>query len=125
MSKFAALAFVLIVAGCQTTPAKPTFTFVRVDGRKVAGNVELETRFKQDTAICMGETNKSAIAAPMAQHSLSLADNLAADQINSGRSKALSSIYQGCMAERGYAKAPEGHVAQIEVVNGDVRKITH
>lgn len=84
MGKLVVLALAGLLAGC----AQPTSTnFGRMDGKPV--DVE---QLKQDMLICRGEAQKARQSAAGA----------------SGVGYAVSDVYTGCLAGRGYVMTPGG-----------------
>ncbi|WP_454654717.1 hypothetical protein [Bosea beijingensis] len=91
----------IALASCQTAQNSAP-VLARIDGRSASSSPVLAAQAKQDMAICKGEANKASLSAPPVYYSLSLANNLAADQaIHSQRQKVIS-VYVGCMTGRGY-----------------------
>jgi hypothetical protein len=109
MLRLALPVVVIALAGCQTTAAnRDGPVLMRTDGRSVGSSAALTAQFKQDATICKGEADKASLSAPPVYYSLSLANNLAADQALHNQRQKVVSVYVGCMAARGYIKAPEG-----------------
>ena len=100
--------FVVSLTACQTV-SEP-YVWVRSDGKRMSGNIELLKRGQLDLAICNGEAGKSNAAMPVVVGQ----PNTYAMAITSGqRNTALSSIVVGCMAQKGYLYLPQSQAANI------------
>lgn len=76
----------LALAACAATAEQRA---VRLDGREIKGNAALERQLETDNTICRGETAKTMAVAPPPI-----------------RERAGADVFDGCMAQRGYASVP-------------------
>ncbi|WP_353182449.1 hypothetical protein [Bosea sp. (in: a-proteobacteria)] len=88
MFRIAIVTATAVLAGCvpNNTP-----TMVRIDGRSAGSSPALELQAKQDMAVCKGELSKAQLTAPGVYPT-----------------ELMTNVYVGCMAGRGYTRAPEG-----------------
>lgn len=116
MRRAGALFLCAAMAGCQTAPAN-RLAWTRVDGQVVNGNPALMQQYQVDAAVCLGETQKSAVGMPVIYYR-GLVGAVEAGVIQSQRSAALVQVAEGCMAQRGYLHkpAPPGLPPGVNVV---------
>jgi hypothetical protein len=94
MLRFAILVAVAgALAGCQTAK---TPVMSRMDGRSTGSSPALAAQARQDMAVCKGEVSKALLSASDAASQTLVND-----------------AYVGCMAGRGYVKAPDGTKAVV------------
>ena len=98
----AAIALAAAVAGCQTAAQNgPVYGWMRADLRRISGDPERERQAALDKAVCLGETQKSAVGmAPVSYRGIGGAIDAAI--LENQRGDALKDVAKGCMAQRGY-----------------------
>lgn len=82
--------FAVALAGCATTPP----AWLRVDGKPVS-----DLQFEADEAACKGEMQKAKLSSTMRE-----GVTIGPDGLYSPRQNAISDVYSGCMAQRGYVQ---------------------
>lgn len=105
MRKFTVLSVLCLVTGaCASAPAEQ-LVFIRTDGQSTAGNPALEQQGLIDRTICAGQTQQSAIGAPIVYYQ-GIGGAIDAAVIQGQRQGALSDVARGCMAQKGYIQVP-------------------
>mgnify|MGYP001759981283 FL=1 len=101
-----------LLVGCQTMPAD-NMIWLRTDGQSQAGNPHLAQQFQIDSTVCKGETQKSAVGAPIVYSNGSIASEVSAAVTSSQQGNALNDVLKGCMAQKGYMLVPKDQAASI------------
>jgi hypothetical protein len=81
----------LLLGACATAPEP---TWLRVDGKPVS-----DLQFEADQAACRGEMQKAKLSSNMESGVV-----LGPNGLYSPRQNAISDVYSGCMAQRGYVQ---------------------
>ncbi|MUZ72947.1 hypothetical protein GOZ90_09655 [Agrobacterium vitis] len=95
-----ALSGILFLCACQTVDQNQIW--LRTDGKSQTENPTLYQQFDIDRTICVGETQKSAVGAPVVYSNGSLASGVNAAVIRGQQNSALNDVLKGCMAQKGY-----------------------
>lgn len=103
MKRMLAIAGLAALAGCQS--ADP-MVWVRTDGQRATGNPALEQQYKIDSAICVGETQKAGLGAPVVYMSADPVSAAMAGAVVGSQARASGDVMTGCMAQRGYVHVP-------------------
>lgn len=90
----------VILPSCQTAPTNQIW--LRTDGRSQVGNPHLMQQFEIDRTVCVGETQKSAVGAPVVYTDGSIGSTVSAAMVAGQKSDALTDVMKGCMAQKGY-----------------------
>ena len=103
--------FCSLIAGCQTVDESQIW--LRTDGASQSGNPSFAKKFEIDRTICIGETQKAGVGAPIVYSNGSLTSQVSAAIVSSQQSSALNDVMRGCMAQRGYVLVPKDKAAAI------------
>lgn len=93
-----------MTSACASTPPEQ-LVFIRTDGQTTAGNEALEQQGLIDRTICQGQTQQSAVGAPIVYYQ-GVGGAIDAAIIQNQRQGALSEVAKGCMAQKGYIQVP-------------------
>lgn len=92
LSNAALQASFLLLTACATTPA----AWQKVDGKPVA-----QEQFQLDQTSCQGEMQKAKLSSTMRE-----GVTIGEQGLYSPRQQAISDVYSGCMAGKGYIQRP-------------------
>jgi hypothetical protein len=95
----------LMISGCQTAAQKPEKMWMRVDGKRTAGNAKFEQEFYLAGKICTGRAGGVAAGASPIYYS-GIGGAISAGIVANERQQALMAMMEGCMAEKGYVLVP-------------------
>ncbi|MGN8150917.1 hypothetical protein ACTJK5_01450 [Agrobacterium sp. 22094] len=95
----------MLLSSCQTAPTNQIW--LRTDGRSQVGNPHLMQQFEIDRTVCVGETQKSAVGAPVVYSDGSIGSTVSAAMVTGQKSDALNDVMKGCMAQKGYVMVPK------------------
>ena len=107
-----AVALLILLVGCQSAPNQDVI-WLRTDGRSQVGNPALAQQFEIDKTVCVGETQKSAVGAPVVYSNGSLVSNVSAAMVTGQQGAALTDVMKGCMAQKGYMLVPKSQAAAL------------
>jgi hypothetical protein len=84
-SALCAVASLVVLANCATTSVAPEMTWVRTDGRRIAGDTALLQQGKADVALCQGDLDTGTASGParacMAQKGYALIQKAQAEEV--------------------------------------------
>ncbi|EXL08584.1 hypothetical protein BG46_01530 [Brucella anthropi] len=106
------LAVGTVLTACQTMP-NDNMIWLRTDGQSQVGNPHLAQQFQIDSTVCKGETQKSAVGAPVVYSNGSIASEVSAAVVSGQQGAALNDVLKGCMAQKGYMLVPKDQAAAI------------
>lgn len=113
MKRAVMLVVVVVAGGCETTAQRyENYLWVRTDGRAVSGDAALEAQAQVDRTVCIGDVQKSAVAAPPIYYQ-GMAGAISAAMIADQRFAAYVDILKGCMAARGYVLVPKSEADAV------------
>lgn len=92
----------IALTACQTTTPADDTVYMRTDGVSQVGRPDLMQKFEIDKTVCLGETQKVAVGAPVVYSNGTILSELSAAGVNQQKSDALNDVLKGCMAQRGY-----------------------
>lgn len=100
-----------LLQGCQTT-SMDGMIWVRTDGQIGSQNPALQREFEIHRTVCVGETQKSAVGAPVIYYQ-GLVGAIDAAMYQNAQAAALLDIMKGCMASKGYVLVPQSEAPAI------------
>ena len=92
----------IALTACQTTTPAEETVYMRTDGVSQVGRPDLLQKFEIDKTVCLGETQKAAVGAPVVYSNGTILSELSAAGVNQQKSNALNDVMKGCMAQKGY-----------------------
>ena len=121
MRALLSIAMAMMLSGCLASARGPTYEYVRADGRNIGADRQLSQQAGMDNAVCTGEAERAKLSGttvyvesyrPPPRGSAEALSELS-DQLGAAgrtvyetdrRRTSASSVFDGCMASRGYVK---------------------
>ncbi len=101
----------IALTACQTAAPQDDLIYLRTDGVSQVGRPDLLQQFEIDRTVCVGETQKAAVGAPVVYSNGSLVSEISAASVNQQKSDALNDVLKGCMAQKGYIAVKKSEAA--------------
>ena len=100
-----------LLSSCASVP-QDRLVFIRTDGQPIRGNAALAQQAEIDATVCTGQTQQSALGAPIVYEPNNVAGVLDGAIVSGQRQGALGDVARGCMAQKGYLQVRESEMDQ-------------